>query len=68
MSNTLKVIEMLAESEQSWEDAAQKAVSRACETLAGVKSIYIKNFEATVEEGKIAAYRINAKVSFLLKD
>ena len=62
----LKVIEVLTESNKSWEDAAQIAVTQASETLHGVKSIYIKDMEATVENGKIRTYRINAKVSFLL--
>ncbi len=68
MSNVLKVIELLAESDKSWEDAAQKAVDRACKTLEGVRSIYIKNFEATVKDGKLESYRVNAKVSFRLED
>jgi flavin-binding protein dodecin len=62
----LKVIEVLSESKKGWEDAAQTAVSQASETLHGVKSIYIKDMEATVDNGKITSYRINAKVSFLL--
>lgn len=62
----LKVIEVLAESEKSWEDAAQAAVSNAAETLHGVKSIYVKDMEATVDDGRIVNYRINAKISFLL--
>jgi hypothetical protein len=62
----LKVIEVLAESGKSWEDAAQSAVVHASETLHGVKSIYIKDMEATVENGKIRSYRINAKISFQL--
>lgn len=66
MSDVLKVIEMLAESDRSWEHAAQEAVNRACKKLGGVRSIYIKNFEAKVEDGKITSYRVNAKVSFLL--
>jgi hypothetical protein len=64
--STLKVIEVLAESTKSWEDAAQSAVAEAAETLHGVKSIYIKDMEATVDNGKIRSYRINAKLSFLL--
>lgn len=62
----LKVIEVLAESNKSWEDAAQSAVANAAETLHGVKSIYLKDMEAVVSEGKITSYRINAKISFLL--
>lgn len=65
-TNVIKVIEVLAESEKSWEDAAQQALSHAAKTLHGIKSIYIKNFEAKVENNKIVKYRINANISFLL--
>jgi flavin-binding protein dodecin len=64
--NLLKVIEVLSESDKSWEDAAQQAVARAAKTLHGIKSIYIKNFEAKVDNNKIVKYRINASVTFLL--
>ena len=63
----LKVIEVLAESNKSWEDAAQVAVNTASKTVRNVKSIWIDNFEATVEDGKMKKYRINAKVSFVLE-
>lgn len=66
MSDMLKVIEVLAESDKSWEDAAQTAVANASKSLHGVKSIYVKNFEGKVENGKIVKYRVNAKISFLL--
>jgi len=62
----IKVIEVLAESDKSWEDAAQSAVRTAQESVRNVRSIYIKNFEASVESGKISKYRINAKISFVL--
>jgi flavin-binding protein dodecin len=63
----LKVIEVLAESDKSWEDAAQQAVTKAGKTVHNVKSIYVENFEATVENGKLAKYRINGKISFVLE-
>lgn len=62
----LKVIEILGESEKSWEDAADRAIKEASKTVRGIKSIYLKNLEATVENGKIGKYRINAKISFVL--
>ena len=62
----LKVIEVLAESNKSWEDAAQQAVTHAAKTVRNVKSIWIENFEATVEDGKLKHYRINAKISFVV--
>ena len=63
----LKVIEVLAESNKSWEDAAQTAVAHANKTLRNVRSIYLENMEATVEDGKIKSYRINGKISFVLE-
>jgi len=64
--STLKVIEVLAESNKSWEDAAQEAITTVSKTVRNVKSIWIDNFEATVKDGKLKNYRINAKVSFVL--
>jgi flavin-binding protein dodecin len=62
----LKVIEVLSESDKSWEDAAQQAVTKAGKSVHNIKSIYIENFEATVEGGKLKKYRVNAKISFVL--
>lgn len=62
----LKVIEVLAQSDKSWEDAAANAVKQAAETVREIKSIYVKEMEASVEDGKIVQYRINAKITFLL--
>ncbi len=62
----VKVIEVLAESNKSWEDAAQQAVTHAAKTVRNVKSIWIENFEATGEDGKLKHYRINAKISFVV--
>lgn len=60
------MIEVLAESDKSWEDAAQSAISQASKTVRNIRSIYIENFEAIVENGRIGKYRINAKITFLL--
>ncbi len=64
----VKVIELLAESDQSWEDAAQVALDEAVKTVRNIKSLYIKEFQAIVKDGQIAAYRVNAKVSFVVED
>ncbi|SEO77633.1 hypothetical protein SAMN04490248_11211 [Salinihabitans flavidus] len=62
----LKVIEVLAESDKSFDDAAQNAVTQASASVRNVKSVYIKEMNAAVENGRITSYRVNAKVSFLL--
>ena len=67
MADMLKVIEVLAESEKSWEDAAAEAVKRAAKTLKNMRSIYIEHLEAKVEGNRVVRYRINAKISFVLE-
>ncbi len=60
----IKVIELLAESNKGWEDAAQKAVSEASKTIHNIKSVWIKNMNAEVTNGKITLWRLNCKISF----
>jgi flavin-binding protein dodecin len=66
ISTMLKVIEVLAESDKSWEDAAQTAIKNASKTVRGIRSIWIQEHSATVEKNKIVLYRVNAKISFEL--
>ena len=64
MARVVKVIELMSESPKSWEDAAQNAVKEASKTLRNIRSIYIKDFTAAVDGGKVKSYRISAKVTF----
>lgn len=59
-----KVIEVLSQSDKSWEDAAQAAVTDASRTVKNIKSIYIMHLEAVVAKKKITQYRVNAKITF----
>ncbi|MFV0367068.1 MAG: dodecin family protein [Hyphomicrobiaceae bacterium] len=64
-----KVIELMSESNKSWEDAAEKAVKQASKSVKGIKSIWIQDFAATVDDkGKLETYRVTAKVSFEVMD
>jgi dodecin len=63
----VKVIEVLAQSEKGWEDAAAEALKAGARTLTNIRSIYIENFEAKVENNKIVRYRVNAEISFQLE-
>ncbi len=63
----VKVIEVIAESEKSWDDAAKNAIKEASKSIKNIKSIYVENMEAKVDDNKIIKYRINAKISFVLK-
>jgi len=64
----VKIIELLAESTESWEAAAQAAVSEASRTIDHIKNVYIQDFKAFVEDGKIIRYRVNARVSFVIHE
>jgi dodecin len=61
----VNVIELLAESEQSWEDAARQAVAEAVKTIRHIRSVYINEFQATVENDRVKSFRVNVKVSFV---
>jgi dodecin len=67
MAKVVKVIELMSQSPKSWENAAQGAVQEATKTLRNIRSIYVKEFTAEVDDGKITNYRINAKVTFDLE-
>lgn len=60
----VKVIEVLAQSKESWEDATQQALREASKTINNIQSVYIKEFQAVVQDDEITNYRVNAKVSF----
>jgi len=64
MAKILKVIEIMSESPKSWEDAAKNVVTEASKTLRNIRSVYIKEFTAAVDNDKVASYRVNAKVTF----
>ena len=61
------VIEILAESEKSWEDATKMAVAEAAETVRNIQAVYIEGFQAIVENNEVAKYRVNAKISFIVE-
>ncbi len=64
----LKVVEVLAESSDGWEDAAKQAVDDAARTLRHIRSIHIENLQATVQNGRIDKYRVNAKITFAVEN
>ena len=63
----VKVIELLGESEQGWADASRKVIEEATKTLHGVTSVWIKEFQTTVENDKVKNYCVTAKVSFVME-
>jgi len=64
----VKVIEILAESEKGWEAATKEALSEASRTIKNIRSLYIKSFQAIVENNEIINYRVDAKISFVVEE
>jgi osmotically-inducible protein OsmY/flavin-binding protein dodecin len=62
----VKVVEVLAESPYSWEDAARRALAEAKVSLRHIRSLYVRDMQAIVERGHIVAWRLDAKISFAL--
>lgn len=64
----LKVIELMGESDKSWEDAAQNMVTEASKTIKNIKSIWVQDMSAKVKDGEISGYRVTGKISFEVKN
>ena len=67
MAKLLKLSNGLSQSPKSWEDTAKGAAHEAAKTLRNIRSLYLKEFTAEVDNGKISNYRINARVTFDLE-
>ena len=67
MSTIVKILEVIAQSDKSFDDAAQQAVREAAKSVRGIKTIWIDNFSGVVEGDRIVEFRVNAKLSFLVE-
>jgi dodecin len=63
-----KVSEIIASSDKSFEDAVNVGIKRACKTLKNVTGAWVQDQNVVVTKGKITAYRVNLKVTFVLND
>lgn len=61
-----KVIEISAESGTSFEDAINSGIAQASKSVHNIQGAWIKEQKVTVEAGKIAKYRVDMKVTFVL--
>lgn len=68
MSEVAKVTEIIASSKKGFDDAVEKGISRANKTLKNVRGAWIDNMKVMVSDGKITEYRVNMRVTFVLKD
>jgi flavin-binding protein dodecin len=63
-----KVTEIIASSEKSFEDAIQQGVARATRTLTNVRGAWVSEQSVKVRDNRIAVYKVNLKVTFVLND
>lgn len=63
----IKVIEILASSKNSWEEATKTAVKEASKTVKNIRSVYVKEQSCVVDGDQITQFRVNVKISFEVK-
>ncbi len=64
----VKVIEVIASSDKGFTEATDNAVKEASKTVKNIRSIYIQEMKANVENQKIISYAVNAKISFEIEE
>ncbi len=62
-----RITEITASSGKSFEDAVEKGIERAAQTIQGITGAWIESQKVTVKDGEIDQYRVNMKVTFILK-
>ena len=65
--SVLKVIEVLANSNESWEDATRNAVAQAGKSVNNIRSVYVQEQSATVNGDQVTEFRVNVKITFEVK-
>ena len=63
----LKVVEILAESSKSWEDATKTAISEAGKTVKNIKSAYVNEQSVVIDNNEVSKFRVNVKVTFAVE-
>ncbi|TPV33216.1 dodecin domain-containing protein [Paucihalobacter ruber] len=66
--SVLKVIEILGNSTISFDDAVKNVVKEASKTVKNIKSVYVKDMQATVDNNQVTQFRVTTKVSFGITD
>ncbi|MEE9408366.1 MAG: dodecin family protein [Polaribacter sp.] len=60
----MKVIEVLANSEKSWEEATKKAVKQASKSVKNIRSVFVQSQSAVVNGDEVTEFRVNLKITF----
>ena len=60
----MKVIEVMAHSDKSWEDATKNAVKHAAKSVKNIRSVYVNDQSAIVKGDDVTEFRVNVKITF----
>ncbi len=63
----MKVIEVMASSNKSWEDATRQAVAHASKSVKHIKSAFVQSQSVVVNDGDVEEFRVNVKITFEVK-
>lgn len=67
MSVVAKIIEITSSSSKSIEDAVETGIAKADSSLDNIEGAWVQDIKCVVKNGKVAEWRVNLKVTFLLK-
>ena len=63
----IKVLEIMSNSNESWEDATQKGIKKASESVKGIKSAFVQSQSVVVNDDEVSEFRVNLKITFEVK-
>ncbi|AUC16384.1 dodecin [Tenacibaculum sp. SZ-18] len=63
----MKVIEVLANSDKSWEDATKKGIKQASKSVKNIRSAFVQSQSVVVNNDEVAEFRVNLKITFEVK-
>ncbi|MFP4199822.1 MAG: dodecin family protein [Clostridia bacterium] len=66
--SVVKVVEIIATSEESWEDAVEQGVKKASQTIENITGVEVTATTASVENGEVTEYRATMKIAFVVRN
>lgn len=64
MATVAKVIELVATSEKSFDDAVKEGLAVASETIRGISGMEVTNWTCKVKDNRITLYKVTLNVAF----
>ena len=65
--SVIKIIELVGESKENWDEAMKNVIKEAQTTLRGITRIGVEEFDVRMKDDKIEVFRVRAKISFRIE-